>query len=47
MLVGLVGSPFAGKSTLANYLKEQHNFEIVNIGNVDHMNDFGLLDGTF
>ena len=31
----------------ANYLKEQHNFEIVNIGNVDHMNDFGLLDGTF
>ena len=44
MLVGLVGSPFAGKSTLAAYLKSNHNFEIVDMGNVDHMTDFGLID---
>ena len=44
MLVGLVGPPFAGKSTLAAYLKANHNFEIINIGNCEQMNEFGLLD---
>ena len=44
MLVGLVGSPFSGKATLAAYLKANHNFEIVNMGSVDHMTDYGLLE---
>ena len=44
MLVGLVGSPLSGKSTLAAYLKANHNFEIVNMGSVDHMTDYGLIE---
>ena len=40
MLVGLIGSPFAGKSTTAAYLKTHHNFEVIELGNANHMRLF-------
>ena len=37
MIVGLVGSPFSGKSTTATYLKTHHNFEVIDLANANHM----------
>ena len=34
MIVGLVGSRFSGKSTLAKYLEQHHQFERVDLNNL-------------
>lgn len=36
MIIGLVGRIGCGKSTLANHLKEKHNWEVINLDVINH-----------
>ena len=43
MIVGLIGLPFAGKSTIAEFLEQEHQFKSIDLENPDTLAEYGLI----
>ena len=45
MIIGLIGLPFSGRATLAEYLELEYQFKVIDLENQDTLQEFGILDG--